>query len=60
MIQPPSFLLYIDAGSGSLLIQFIVAGIASLAIAFRHKIYSVKTWLAKRFANGKKNGPDAK
>jgi len=53
-------LLYIDAGSGSLLVQFLVAGIASVVIAFRHKIHLVKSWGTKRFSADKKNRPTSR
>jgi hypothetical protein len=40
-------LLYIDAGTGSLLLAAIASGAAGLWFFIRTKFYSFKEWLAK-------------
>ncbi|HEY6629415.1 MAG TPA: hypothetical protein VI193_10565 [Acidimicrobiia bacterium] len=38
---------YLDAGSGSLLLQMLIGGIAGLAAYARFRWHSVKGWLQK-------------
>jgi hypothetical protein len=38
---------YLDAGSGSLLLQMLIGGIAGLAAYTRFRWHSVKGWLQK-------------
>ena len=38
---------YLDAGSGSLLLQVLIGGIAGLATYARFRWHTVKTWFQK-------------
>jgi hypothetical protein len=42
-------LAYIDMGTGSYLIQLLIAGLAGASYAFRHTVRSSFVWLKTRF-----------
>jgi hypothetical protein len=46
------FVLYIDPGAGSLVIQAIIAGIVSVPFFFRTRLRSVFGWAAPRVREG--------
>jgi hypothetical protein len=48
-----TFLLYIDPGSGSYLIQVIVAGVLGIAFFFKNIVFAVKMFFQRVF--GKKS-----
>jgi len=48
-----AFLLYIDPGSGSYLIQMIIAGVLGVAFFFKNIVFAVKHFFHRIF--GKKS-----
>lgn len=40
-------LAYLDAGSGSMLIQAIAGGLAGAAVFVRYRWHTIKSWLKK-------------
>jgi len=49
-----SFLLYIDPGSGSYLVQVIVAGVLGIAFFFKNIVFTVKHFFQRIFGNKSK------
>jgi len=49
-----SFLLYIDPGSGSYLVQAIVAGVLGIAFFFKNIVFVVKEFFRRIFGNKSK------
>jgi hypothetical protein len=49
-----TFLLYIDPGSGSYLVQAIVAGVLGVAFFFKQIVFTVKTFFQRIFGNKSK------
>jgi hypothetical protein len=46
-----TFLLYIDPGSGSYLVQVIVAGVLGIAFFFKNIVFAVKMFFRRIFGN---------
>lgn len=49
-----SILLYIDPGSGSYLIQAIIAGVLGVAFFFKNIVFAVKHFFQRIFGNKSK------
>jgi hypothetical protein len=52
------FLLYIDPGSGSYLIQMIIAAVLSMAFFFKNFWYKIKSFFVKRKPEEDENNAD--
>lgn len=49
-----TFLLYIDPGSGSYLLQAIIAGVLGVAFFFKNIVFAVKHFFQRIFGNKSK------
>jgi len=49
-----TFLLYIDPGSGSYLLQVIIAGVLGVAFFFKNIVFAIKHFFQRIFGNKSK------
>jgi len=50
-----NLLLYVDPGSGSYLVQVIIAGVLGIAFFFKNILFAVKHFFHRIFGNKSKN-----
>ncbi len=49
----PDILAYIDPGSGSLLLQFLIAGLVGGGVFFRNQLVGMVSWIRSRASSRK-------